>query len=419
MNTLIVIAARCVHQAVVAASCDACVRACPKSAWKINADGLSIDQAACDGCGLCVANCPSEALALPQAMPLLRNVQAGTEVLIACEHAAPTAWPTSPAQSGCQSDCQCGSAGQISHRQASSTARLGCMDDSQSLPTVGITACLQALTPFWILHWVGSRSGSRVRYASGDCQRCARGGGPSWQARFGEVAAVLQAAGRPAPQLQSIPFSAWQQLAAQEHAPDVGRRGLLRALLRPPTTVATKAQPVPMTSARTPLLQLLREQGADRALWAVTLDMARCNWCLACSQLCRSGALQFVADRPPVPSLGQTRPRPRALRAAAGHFELDMQSCTGCGVCLDACDQQALSTVVAPDRKQQASNRIALQLAQCVQCGVGFHHLARRPDAASRSQGTAVTGSEAGLCPACRHGRVRQFDRHVQAGEVA
>ena len=416
MGTLTVFAERCVHQVVTGASCDACVQVCPQSAWKINADGLLFDAASCDSCGLCVAHCPAEALALPQAMPLLRKSGAGTEVLIACERAASSAIVSAPAQP----DCQSGSAGQIPERQTVGTARLGGMDDSRPRPQVGITPCLQALTPHWVLHWTGTQAGSRVRYASADCQQCARGRGPSWQARFGEVVELLQAAGRPVPQLQQIPFSTWQQAVSEQHAPDGGRRGLLRALLRPPTQAAITAKPVPMTSARTPLLQLLREQGAGRALWAVALDTARCTWCMACVQLCRAGALQFAADTPPAaPGPDQARSTSPVLRTAAGRFLLDMQSCTGCGVCLDACDRQALGKVAVPGHAQQAVTSIALLLAHCKQCGVCFHHLARRPVAASHCEGSAATQDQALLCPACRQGRARQFDRHVQAGEVA
>jgi heterodisulfide reductase subunit A-like polyferredoxin len=47
------------------ASCLICVRSCPYSVPKINADGVSeIDEALCHGCGICAAECPAKAIEL-------------------------------------------------------------------------------------------------------------------------------------------------------------------------------------------------------------------------------------------------------------------------------------------------------------------------------------------------------------------
>jgi len=47
------------------ASCLVCVRSCPYSVPKINADGVSeIDEALCQGCGVCTAECPAKAIEL-------------------------------------------------------------------------------------------------------------------------------------------------------------------------------------------------------------------------------------------------------------------------------------------------------------------------------------------------------------------
>jgi len=47
------------------ASCLVCVRSCPYSVPKINAEGVSeIDAALCHGCGICAAECPAKAIEL-------------------------------------------------------------------------------------------------------------------------------------------------------------------------------------------------------------------------------------------------------------------------------------------------------------------------------------------------------------------
>ncbi|HMK66535.1 MAG TPA: 4Fe-4S binding protein, partial [Thermodesulfobacteriota bacterium] len=47
------------------AACLICVRSCPYSVPKVNADGFSeIDEALCHGCGICAAECPAKAIEL-------------------------------------------------------------------------------------------------------------------------------------------------------------------------------------------------------------------------------------------------------------------------------------------------------------------------------------------------------------------
>jgi Fe-S-cluster-containing hydrogenase component 2 len=77
-------AGRCVHALIETASCQACVSACPRHAWHLDDDGLGLDQAACDGCGLCVPACPQGALAHPH-RPITRRLRETLFGLAACE----------------------------------------------------------------------------------------------------------------------------------------------------------------------------------------------------------------------------------------------------------------------------------------------------------------------------------------------
>ena len=67
---------RCVHAYSPAASCSMCVDVCPQRAWILDDESLSLDQNACDGCGLCRPACPESAIEAPFE-PALRAAKNG------------------------------------------------------------------------------------------------------------------------------------------------------------------------------------------------------------------------------------------------------------------------------------------------------------------------------------------------------
>lgn len=67
---------RCVHARSPAASCSMCVDVCPQRAWILDEESLSLDQNACDGCGLCRPACPELAIEAPFE-PALRAAKNG------------------------------------------------------------------------------------------------------------------------------------------------------------------------------------------------------------------------------------------------------------------------------------------------------------------------------------------------------
>lgn len=64
-------AGMCVHALAPFARCEACVAVCPRQALLLDDDGLSLDPAACDGCGLCVPACPRDAITLQRPLTIL------------------------------------------------------------------------------------------------------------------------------------------------------------------------------------------------------------------------------------------------------------------------------------------------------------------------------------------------------------
>ena len=57
-----VVAGRCVHTILEGASCKAYVDVCPRQAWVLDEEQLGIDVDRCNGCGLCAAACPQDAI---------------------------------------------------------------------------------------------------------------------------------------------------------------------------------------------------------------------------------------------------------------------------------------------------------------------------------------------------------------------
>ena len=319
-------------------------------------DGLGFDADTCDDCGLCVAVCPTGALARP-APPLARSVDArGQRSLnLACEHGA-DAGP-------------------------------------------GRVACLYGLPTGWLLRQCRAERAQVITVAIGPCASCERGGAAAgWRAEWQALHERLRLNGQPAPALLPLAPAEWQARVRPADAPDPARRRFFGRIVRPPATAEATASG-PMSSERDATVTHLHPPSASgpRAapLWSVTLDATRCSACLACTHLCPSGALAFQ----PAQADGQPE-----------HLALDLHRCTGCGLCQAVCDSAALSAPFTPppDAPEPAAWRLPLERQRCSRCGHDFH----RTRIAQRA-------AEAPLCcPVCAAGRPAQPARWVEAADA-
>jgi Pyruvate/2-oxoacid:ferredoxin oxidoreductase delta subunit len=311
-----VIGERCVHALVEAASCRACVQACPRGAWTLDDETLGIDTENCDGCGLCAPACPEGAIVQGHAIAL-RQWRGQTLALCACEEAG--------VESG---------------------------DD-------GLIPCVHALglRDLLALYRKGVR---RLVVASGDCDQCPRGKGARLQDRLSDINQSLEADGWPGFNLESPDRVSWQRLRLQADrqavtAPPLSRRGFLKTLARTGLQEATqRTRPaerdredcmppgklLPSTSAQTrwPFVPMLQER--------------LCRGCDACVRLCPHQAIVLK-------DVG-----------ARECYELYPENCSGCGICVDVCAQHAISLA---RWRAQDQHRVALQPGKCNVCGVPFH----------------------------------------------
>ena len=356
--TLTIHAERCAHQRVASATCRACITACARQAWQLLDEGLSFDAERCDGCGLCVAACPLEALAIPAPTPIV-STDGDRLAWLACERAgiAPPDGAPNPA---------------------------------------GFTPCLHTLTPDWVLRWQQRHRITQLRLTSGNCATCDRRPDITLQERRQPVAERLTRAGQPVPALVPTDARQWLARANRSDQPDPRRRRFLGRLLQGPGTPTrdpTRASTMtPLTSGRRHLVRTLATVMGDRTiapLWQPRLDPNRCTWCMACVKLCPEQALNLRAD--PDGTVDQ--------------LTLHPARCTGCALCVDACDCQALSLAGPDQPHSQPQPVFELQRETCPVCRVTYHR--QRP-----AHGAA--SSEHAPCPTCRRGRPVRPDRVVQ-----
>jgi Pyruvate/2-oxoacid:ferredoxin oxidoreductase delta subunit len=319
-----VIAERCVHSLIEKASCRACADSCPENAWVIDDDLLGIDSSRCDGCGLCVAACPQSAVQSKLA-PVVPSPGEEGGAFAYCVHASVPV--------------DCG-------------GRIPCLHG------IGMTVLLD----------LTAKGITRLVTSSGDCDRCPRGRDRRLEQRIDALAAVLQ--DRDAKSLRYQPMDGDSYRAALERAhkgpgrPRLNRRAFFSAMARVPVTRVEAA--LTQTSAQAPSpSDRLPPRRDGRTLHAPQLHGAVCRACDACVKLCPQGALRFEAARE---NRGVDGPTGSSLPGP--WYRLDADRCTGCGVCVDVCDADAIELHA---NRIPGWERLPLVEGRCISCGVVFN----------------------------------------------
>lgn len=312
------------HSLFEQAGCSACVAACPTAAWSIDDEGLNLDSALCDNCGLCAAACPQEALSIRLNM-LPLEMDGKRRVFAACDRA-----PVSPGD--------------------------------------GVIPCLHSVS-VRVLARLSAEGIGGIETTSGDCGSCDRDVGERLAQRLTELNRLLRSRGLAEVAHREHTPAAWQNLrarAGQTSSHSMERRRFLRSGLRQLTRLAQDLGKSDAQAGPRPVSALLGEGGKGVAEWRPLFDEKACDGCSACIRLCPTHALEFDVEQ---------------------HcYQVFPDLCTGCRVCSDVCEADAITPVSWADATPYS---VRLEQQRCRACGVAFRLPVARDD-------------QEHLCPVCR-----------------
>jgi ferredoxin len=318
-----VYAERCVHARAEVASCERCLEACPSLAWELYEDQMAIDPQRCDGCGLCAAVCPEGAVYRPHETAL--------------------------------------------GRRGSQLQAFVCCAKANLEATAATLPCVHALGLEQLARW-HAQGVRRVVVCTSACSHCPRGAGESLLTRTALLNRVLSQRDAPPLVVETLAGGPWQAAFAdalpEDDTPRLSRRGFLSRVFGAAADRASAAGEG--RQWRPPGTYLPGPASPRAALYAPSIDPARCNGCDACVRVCPHGAL--------------------ALAQHGDAYLIEADACTGCGLCVDLCDRQAMRVTRAGS---PAASRLPLATGRCRSCGAEYH----KPAAKGRSEP---------LCHVCR-----------------
>lgn len=299
----------------VVASCDRCLAVCPADALSFGEDAITVDVAACTGCGGCVSACPESAIQMPEPEPLRLGEAA---IAVCAQHPAAAGHP-------------------------------------------GAVGCLR----HWSLSRLAALWANGVRHlqiACGDCAQCpdrpadetAPVSAPAHEQgalanAHSELSGLLADRGLAPMSLAAAraeDLRQWQRRA--EPAPQPGRRALLLGRTASPEAADSGKALAEMQARPSP-----PDAPSPRFAHVPVISALGCTGCDACIRLCPQDAL---GHRP-------------ATSEQPARYVADPALCTACGLCVDSCDDNAISLLAM----HTAPAEIALRDFRCSACGVACH----------------------------------------------
>lgn len=335
--------ARCTHARHRRSVCAVCADACPFAAIRLpevgEAKAAAIDTEVCQGCGLCIPACPTQALfsdRWPMPAPgdhyaslaCVAVAKRGAESTVPCLGAVePVFWLTAAEHpilayhANC-SECALAAGGEALKQHVAVARNLAALQGKELLlvlqPTTGLLTAPKALRE------------SEPTVSRRDFFRLA-----GREARVDALAAVL------APP----PAVAWQ-----------GGRLLRQVSLRRQAIGAWLAA-VGASIAKSV------EVAADLPLWQIGLQQGDCSGCGLCSEVCPEEALIWREAAAPEGSESQHQ----------ATLNFDIGRCDGCRLCTDVCPQRVLQLTPAKQPFPTGeTSLLRMERRQCQHCATWF-----------------------------------------------
>ncbi len=307
---------QCVHSHIENSHCRSCVVACPQQAWVIDDEQLGIVADRCDGCGICAAVCPEQAISHEYELSVGQWQQRGITVA-ACEKA-------------------------------------------------GLTSGEEAVIP--CLHGLGLhdvlklyRQGSRYLFTlSGKCAGCERAQyGQGIEQTVAELNQLLRDRDCPPLRHQATDAAHWlgikEKISPGSGVPPLNRRNFFRHAVAEAMKQGLSARGLDVADPTFVAVgALLPPTTNPQARWPFVpkLDETRCTGCDACLRACPHGVIEFVHQE------GEAK------------YSLKVEKCTGCEICVAVCDADAVMiAAMAP----QYRSEVLLEVSRCRHCGIEMH----------------------------------------------
>ena len=322
----------CTHVRNRAASCTACMDACPHDALLVEGNEIATDPDNCTGCGACVAACPTAALA--NTTPTRAALYAETERI---------------ARRSSKLAFCCSQAG------------LHSIDDDRFIDM----ACLAQLDEALLAH-AALNGAPSLALIHGTCESCInakvesnieqtiqdfRGLCKFWGIEAHLTRTVLTKEEHPGadPSQRRQVFKEILE-ETKDAAIGITAKTFLKEEEPPATLAQTLSQSMGSLKKKVPARTMIlandlfeiepRPKGPwpTRQFAQVHIDANRCEHCGKCSFFCPTGALSQIGDAPRKAVMGVTY---QANEEAFHEFR--PSECVRCGLCVDSCPSQALS----------------------------------------------------------------------------
>lgn len=302
---------RCVHAFIENASCRACADVCPKRAWNISDESVSLNTDLCDGCGLCVPVCSEGAISHKYEM--------------------------------------------ATYEYNSKNVAFSVCEYSSVLPDKDIIPCLNSIgiRDLFIIYKKGITD---LIVACGDCNQCPRNLDNNFFNTLFLLNKLLLQRGEKNFNCETVLSSSIPDIVKSFSKIEdkiISRRSFFSFGAKNILQVKNKLKGEKKDEEYTPVGELLPVKKADdMVLYSPHLDINKCVFCNACINICPHKALQIVDEE------------------AASDYIFKQESCTGCKLCFDVCEKNAIEI-----KSWETKNikKIELNSSKCTSCGAVFY----------------------------------------------